>query len=126
VTENLHEAENLAEFIELLKAEQGDSNATLGNKMGIGGTTVYRLLHGGKADDDTLDKIADYAGVTRTWMYALAKDMPTRPRYSRVVSMLAALLEEAPQDIQEDVLALARTLIDRRKKQSAKGQEDED
>jgi transcriptional regulator with XRE-family HTH domain len=126
VVDNLHEAENLAEFVALLKSEQGDSNATLGAKMGVSSTTIYRLLHGENADDDTLDRIADYAGVTRTWLYALAKDMPTRPRYSRVVSMLAALLEEAPPDIQEDVLALARTLIDRRKKLAAKGQQDDD
>ena len=57
----LHEAENLAEFIEILKAEQGDSNATLGTKIGVAGTTIFRLLHGAKADDETLDKIADYS-----------------------------------------------------------------
>ncbi len=116
---NLHEAKNLAEFIELLKTERGDSNATLGAKIGVAGSTISRLIHAEvKADDDTLDKIADYAGVTRSWLYELAKGIPARPRYSRTVSMLAALLEQAPPEIQEAVLIMARALVEDQKKKS--------
>lgn len=123
---NITDAETLAEFIESLKVEQGDSNATLAAKMGVSSTTIHRLLHGGKADDETLDKIADYAGVTRNWLYALAKGIPARPKYSRTVSMLAALLEQAPPDIQESVLVMARALVESRKKKSTKPDEDSD
>jgi transcriptional regulator with XRE-family HTH domain len=117
---DLHDAQNLAQFIEMLKSEQGDSNATLAAKIGLSSATVHRLLHGGKADDETLDKIADYAGVTRDWLYALAKGTSVRPRMSRPVSLLVALLEDAPPDIQEDVLTIARALKERRKKLGGK------
>lgn len=122
----LHEAKSLQEFVELLKLEQGDSNASLGAKIGVAGTTIYRFLHGERADDETLDKIADYAGVTRDWLYALAKGTAVRPKYSRAVAMLAALLEQAPPDIQEDVLAMARALIESRKKKAAKVEQNVD
>jgi len=118
----LYAANNLAEFMELLKAEHGDSNATLAAKISIGSTTIYRLLHGGAADDTTLDKIADYAGVTRDWLYKLAKGIPARPKYSRTVSMLFAVIEQAPDDIAETMLIQARALVASRKKKGAKGQ----
>lgn len=118
---NLHDARSLGEFLERLKAESGDSNSTLAAKIGVAGSTISRLINDEvKPDDDTLDKIADYAGVTRAWLYELAKGIPSRPRYSRTVSLLAALVEQAPPDVQEDVLALARTLIERRKKAGGK------
>lgn len=120
----LYEAATLAEFIQLLKTEQGDSNRSLGAKIGVSGSTIHRLLRGvAAADDETLDKIADYAGVSRDWLYKLAKGIPSRPKYSRTVSMLIALLEQAPPDIQEIMLVQARALIENRKKKSAKNDE---
>ncbi len=118
---NLNEAESLAQFVEMLKAEQGDSYTTLGAKTGIAGSTLHRIINGGKADDETLDKIADYAGVTRAWLYELAKGLPGRPRYSRTVAMLASLLEQAPPEIAEIMLVQARALIKNREKKPAKG-----
>jgi len=117
---SLYDTSNLSEFIALLKSEQGDSDHTLGAKIGIAANTVNRLRHGAKADDDTLDKIAIYAGVTREWIYSLAKGTQVRPRYSRETSLLIALLEDAPSDIREEVLVLARALIGNRKKKLTK------
>lgn len=114
------EVQSIAEFLELLRTEQGDSYETLSKKIRVSASTLHRLEHGGKADDPTLDKIADYAGVTREWLYALAKGTAVRPKYSRTVSLLAALLEEAPPDIAEIMLIQARALIQDRKKQSNK------
>ena len=122
----LYEASTLAEFVSLLKAEQGDSYSTLAAKAGIAAATLHRLVAGNNADDSTLDKLSQYAGVKREWLYALAKGTEVRPRYSRTVSMLAALLEEAPPDIAEMMLIQARALVAARKKQSAKIQQQND
>lgn len=119
MTASLQDAKDLAEFVALLRAESGDSYKTLGAKIGISHSTLHRLENGGNADDDTLDKIADYAGVTREWLYKLAKGIPARPRYSRAVSLLIAILEQAPEDVQEETLTLARALIESRKKKAA-------
>lgn len=121
---DLHNAQTLSEFIELLKSEQGDSDHTLAAKIGVSPNTINRLRRGAKADDATLDKIADYAGVTRAWLYELAKGIPARPRYSRAVSMLIALLESAPPDVQENVLVMARALVEKQKKKSSKDKQD--
>lgn len=115
-----YSAKNLAELLTLLKAERGHSNDSLAEEIGISSTTIYRLLHGGKADDSTLDTIAAYIGVTRDWMYSLAKGTSVRPRYSPTVTAIAALLDQAPADIQEDAFAIIRALIDSRKKKRTK------
>lgn len=122
----LYEAHTLAEFVHLLKTEQGDSYASLSAKIGVGASTLHGIIQGKKADDETLDKIATFAGVTRDWLYALAKGTTVRPRYSPTVSMLAALLEQAPPDIQESVLVMARALVENRKKKGNKVKQDLD
>jgi len=119
----LHEAKSLSEFLALLRAENGDSFASLARKIGVSASTLYSLENEGSPKDVTLDKVATYAGVTREWLYALAKGTEVRPRYSRTISLLATLLEEAPPDVAEEILVVARALIAARKKQSAKGEQ---
>src|SRR5262245_47571009 len=116
----LHEAKTLAEFVEYLKLEHGLSNVTLGEKVGVSSSTIHRMVHGEKADDATLDALAEYAGVTRKWIYNLAKGIDPRPRFSPTVMLLASLLEDAPEELTQDVLTMARALIKSRKSRDQK------
>jgi transcriptional regulator with XRE-family HTH domain len=87
---NLYEATTLAELMDILKSEQGDSDAGLAKKMGLSPNTVNRVRRGFRADDATLDKIADHIGVSRDWVYGLAKGISARPKHPRPVSMLVS------------------------------------
>lgn len=115
---NLLEAKSVAEFIELLKAEQGDSYASLGDKVGVDGSTLHRLVNSSrKADDDTLDKLAEYANVPRQWLYRIAGKPVERPRYSAITMTIANIIERLEPEDQESVLAMVDTLARSRKKQ---------
>jgi transcriptional regulator with XRE-family HTH domain len=122
----LSEAEDLVSFLKLLKEEQGDSFRSLEAKTGIASSSLARISHGGKADDATLDKLADYAGVSREYMYQLAKGLKPSRRRSPVVALVAALLEELPQDIQDAFLIQARAYADIVKKRSQKSDKESD
>jgi len=83
----LYEATTLAEFVRLLKEEHGDSYATLGDKVGVSGSTLHRIAQGGTADDKTLDMLVEYANVPRTWVYELAKGIKTRAQQTFFVRL---------------------------------------
>lgn len=112
----LYEATTLAEFVRLLKEEHGDSYATLGDKVGVSGSTLHRIAQGGTADDKTLDMLVEYANVPRTWVYEMAKGIKTRAQYSRITMLIASLVEQMPPDMQDAFLAQAKAVVDTRKR----------
>ena len=68
-----YEAKSLAEFVQLMKEEQGDSYARLGTKTGVGKSTLQRIAESdARADDTTIKKLADYANVPYPWLHDLA------------------------------------------------------
>jgi len=119
----VYDASSLAELVQMLKDEGGYSNDSLGMRIGVGSTTIFRILQGRRVDDETLDKIAVYARVTREWIYELVHGINLRTRHPPLVEQLAALLDDAPEDIQELFLIQARLIIASRKKQNAKPKE---
>jgi transcriptional regulator with XRE-family HTH domain len=116
---NIHGVADLAEFLRVLKTQHGDSNDSLGAKIGIGGTTVHRILQGYNVDDKTLDKLAAYAKIPREQIYELAKGVQYAERkYSRVVTAIAEMLEQAEPEIQELFLVQVRAVLQNREKSS--------
>ena len=114
-------ASNLAELVEALKSTGSYTTEALAQRMGVGATTVHRMLHGQAVGDEVLDKVADFAKIEREQIYGLAKGIrvSTDPkRYSARVEMIAKLLESAPADIQESFLIQVRAIIDARQKQT--------
>src|SRR4051794_6408767 len=101
---NLSEAQNLADLVAYLKEEQGDSDASLGEKIGLGAATIYRLRTGGQADDESLRKLAAYSGLRYEWILRLAKGLHADSGHSPLVTVVADLLEQLPADIQEAFL----------------------
>ena len=114
-----YEAQTLAEFVQLLKLEQGDSYAKLGEKTGAGKSTLHRVAESGaKVDDETIKKLADYANVPYPWLHDLAHPELRRPaRFSKTTLLVADLIEQLPEDLQQIMLAQIRATVDNRRKQ---------
>lgn len=112
----LAEAATIAELVKALKEEGGDSYASLSAKSGINASTLHRMAHGKQVGDTTLDRLADYAHMTREYVYSLAKGLREPRRRSTSVALVAAILEEFPAEVQELFLVQARAYADLRKK----------
>ena len=113
---------NATTLVELIEALKGDtmSNAALADKMGVGATTVHRMLNGFAVSDTVLEHVANYAGLSRERVFSLAKGLRSvvEPvRFSPTVETLARVVEKLPSDLQELLLIQARALSDAREQQ---------
>ena len=109
------EANTLAEVMRYLKEEGNFSQRELAERIGIGQTTVHRMLAGDIPDAAVLDTLAVYAQVPREWLYRIAFGLEVRTTHSPTVAAVANLLEAMPADLQEMFLAQVRSVVDRRK-----------
>ncbi len=118
---SIYESTSIADVIGFLKESANLSNARLAEQMGLSKATVQRLGTMHKAEDhrpepEMLDKLAAYSGVPREWLYEMAYKIETRRQYSKTISAIAELLEQAPADLQQMFLAQVRAALDARKK----------
>jgi len=112
---SVFDASNLAEVMRYLKEEGNFSQRALAERIGIGQTTVHRVLAGDIPDVQVLDNLAVYARVPRDWLYQIAFGLEVQRTHSPTVAAVANLLEAMPEDLQEMFLAQVRSVVDRRK-----------
>ena len=114
----IFDSKTLAELVGFLLADQNLSYRELAERLGVSQTTVANLKTAAKRPDpDTLDKLASYAGLTREFVYELGYDIHTHPGYTRLAAEVAALIQNAPEDVQQLAAASVQAIIAARKKQ---------
>jgi len=116
MAKTIYESKTVAEVVKFLLEERHLSYRELGEQLGVSQTTVGNLVNASKRPDpETCDKLAAFAGLTREFVYELAYNIKTHPGYSRSVAEIAAILENAPPDIQDAAAAAIRAMVAARK-----------
>src|SRR5579864_305397 len=130
MTKTVFESDSLGQLIELLMEERGfTSREALGDAIGLSKGTIKNWLDATTPPSpDKLDLLAAYIPAPRRWIYDLAYTLSDRPNSAAVrrASAIRELLETAPEDIQEAVLAAARAMIANRSAQQKKKDVDEE
>ena len=103
---------SLPEFIEVLN--RNESYEAIAQKTGIGATTLRRAAAGQQVSPDTLDRLAEYAGVTRERVYSIAYglSLPKRISPTETVELVARILEGLPPEVQRLFLTQVRAVAD--------------
>lgn len=114
-----YDAKTLAEFVRSLMDDQGFSYEVLSEKSGVGRSTLYRIVNEDVIPKDSiLQQLAEYTNVPYAWLHDLAHPELRRPKkYSGTTLLVADLIEQLPEDLQQIMLAQIRATVDNRRKQ---------
>ena len=119
MTKTIYDSKTLAEIVSFILDEQHLSYRQLAKKLGVSQTTIGNLLHAvSRPDPDTLDKLAAFSGLTREFLYELSYGVHMHPNYTRLAAEVAALIQSAPEDVQQLAAASVQAIIASRQKQA--------
>lgn len=89
-----NEARSLQELIEMIQRAEKESARGLAVAIGIGNTTVNRILAGEQIRDfNVIEAISAYTGLSKQHVLALAGHIPPPPHWTPDVIELADLLQ---------------------------------
>jgi transcriptional regulator with XRE-family HTH domain len=94
----------------------GLSNSELARRAGVSHARVSQVLGGDSPGKNFLIKIADVLGKPRSEVFRAAGLVETNKKLNPIVESTAAMLNDLPEEEQEDFRAMVRVKWERRQK----------